>query len=157
MAINREWRCFAHGAFESDAESPTCPHGCDTVEREFRTPPAFASARTKSIDNTLESLARSHGMTDINNRGGRAAKGPSPNQGAQQASLNAYIAQKYGSTGWGAIPKEKEGGAPAALSAYGGRADNALAEVRDAGALVKKPVLVRHDHENLKVDISKAA
>lgn len=170
MGVKRDWVCAGHGTFESDEESPLCPYsGCDTVQRVFLTPPAFASARTKNIDNTLESLARSHGMTDISNRGGRAAKGPNPNVARQQEQINQYIAQRYGHTGWGAVPQggtlnvqtgAVEGSGPGvagALSAYGGRADNALAEVREAGALVKKPVLVRHDHENLKVDVSKAA
>lgn len=168
MAIKREFRCLAHGNFESDSESPECPHGCDTVERIFLTPPGLASARTANIDRTLDSLARSHGMTDISNRGGRAAKGQSAAQARQNAELNAFIRQKYGD-GWGNIPKggtlnvqtgkvDGEGpGVAAALQSYGGRADNALSDVRDAGALIKKPVLVRHDHENLKVDISKAA
>ena len=51
--------------------------------------------------------------------------------------------------------KEVTGNGPGvggALAQYHGRPDNALNEVRDAGLLVQKPVLVRQDHENLKVE-----
>lgn len=169
MGVKRDWICAAHGVFESDDEAPLCPSGCDVVDKIFIQPPGLSSARTANIDRTLESLARSHGMTDISNRGGRAAKGPSAAHERRQADLTAAIRERYGGTGWGSVPAggtlnvgtgkvEGEGpGVAAAISQYGGHADNALGEVKAAGALIKKPVMVRHDHENLKVDVSKAA
>lgn len=68
MAVNKEWRCLAHGAFEG-AEG-VCPHGCTTVVREFRTAPAAKSAKTKNSDKALENLARRFGLTDMSNRDG---------------------------------------------------------------------------------------
>lgn len=162
--VIKEFLCKAHGAFESAEAAPSCPFGCDTVERIFLTPPAFASSRTKNIDRTLDSLARSHGMTDINNRGGKAAKGQSHIQRRQQEEFNKFIHDRYGD-GWGNIPKggtlnvktgQVEGKGPGvggAIAAYHGQSDNALAEVRNAGALIQKPVLMRHDHENLQVKV----
>lgn len=163
MSVKKEFRCLAHGNFESSDETPACPYGCDTVERIFLTPPAFRSNRTRGIDSTLESLAKRHGLTDMNNSGGQAVRRRSPKQNQQQAEFNAFLRERYGD-GWGNIPqggtmnvqtKEVTGNGPGvggALAQYHGRPDNALNEVRDAGLLVQKPVLVRQDHENLKVE-----
>jgi hypothetical protein len=98
--MRKEWKCFAHGFFESD--EPRCPHGCDaTIERAFLTAPGIASTRTRNIDNTLKMLAMEYGFTDLNNRrgNGSVAEGARPagesagqwvdipkgNQGIQQA------------------------------------------------------------------------
>lgn len=159
MPTVKEWRCAAHGAFEGPIGE--CPYGCKgTVHREFRTPPAFRSERTGSIDSTLANLAARHGMSDITNRGGVAAKRMSGAQESQRKDLQTMIRERYGN-GWGSIPKggtmnvktkQIEGsgpGAPGSLAAYGGHADNALEEVRPA--LTPKPVLVRTDHEKFRV------
>lgn len=158
--VVKEFRCWAHGDFESSAETPLCPHGCDTVERVFLTPVAFRSNRTANIDRTVQSLAASHGMTDINNRGGQAARRQSGAQASREAEFAQFVRQKYGE-GWGSVPKggtmnvrtqQVEGsgpGAVGAIGAYGARPDNVLDEVKPA--LVPKPILVRRDHENLQV------
>lgn len=160
MAVLKEYRCLAHGAFESSSETPTCPAGCTTVEREFRTPPGFRSERTASIDATVQTLAKRHGMTDINNRGGKAAITQSAKSRQQQEEFSRLVREKYGN-GWGDVPKggtlhvdtgtvEGSGpGAAGAIAQYGARPDNVLAEVKEA--LVPKPVIVKRDHENLKV------
>lgn len=160
MAVVKEFICMAHGAFESSEESPSCPRGCTTVRRAFLTAPGVASDRTKNIDRTLDSLAKSHGMTDISNRGGRAAKRADPNAEKRQREFNDFIKSRYGE-GWGAVPKggtlnvqtgQIEGGGPGvggALAQYHASADNVLGEVKEA--LVPKPVLVRQDHEKLNV------
>lgn len=68
----KEWKCEAHGYFESTR--PECPYGCTTVVRVHLTPPAIrTSGRTANIDNTLNRLAAHHGMTDISNRNGSVA------------------------------------------------------------------------------------
>lgn len=161
MAINKEWRCFGHGTFESDQEKPLCPFaGCDTVERVFLTPVGLGSARTKNIDNTFSSLAKTYGMTDIDNRGGRAAKRAPANHEQKQRELAKIIRERYGN-GWGEVPqggtyntqtKQVEGGgagAMGALARYGAAPANTVEQVREA--LVPKPVLYRHDHEGLNV------
>ncbi len=165
MAVNKEFRCAVHGAFESSSESPECPAGCSVVERVFLTPPGFRSSRTANIDKTVETLAARHGMTNISNRGGQAAKRMGSTQRQQQEEFNALIRERYGD-GWGAVPKGgtldvstgkitgSGPGAAGAIAQYGARPDNVLAEVKDA--LVPKPVIYKKDHENLKVDISKA-
>ena len=167
MGVKKEYRCLAHGNFESSEEPALCPYGCDTVERIFLTPAAFRSNRTRNIDSTLDSLAKSHGLTDMNNSGGQAVRRRTPKQNTDQQEFNRFLHDRYGD-GWGRIPqggtmnaqtKEITGSGPGvggAIAAYHGRPDNALAEVRESGALVPKRVLVRHDHENLKVDTSKA-
>jgi len=70
MAVLREYRCAAHGEFESfDGE---CPYGCSArfVSQEFRTPPGFKSGDTKNSDKTLDSLAADYNLTNMGNRGG---------------------------------------------------------------------------------------
>lgn len=69
MAITREYLCIAHGDF--DGKEPVCPHGCKgdgMVERAFRTPPMIQGAGMRRMDNTLDTLAREHGLSNMNNR-----------------------------------------------------------------------------------------
>lgn len=168
---------MAHGCFESSDEAPECPEGCDTVERVFLTPVGFASARTKAIDATLESVARSHGLTDMNNRGGRAAAGPNTiaqqmaqeKMRQQQEAIAAAVKAKFGDAPWNTVPEggtynvktgEVEAGqgpgAPGALPNVGWEPSNLAHDAKEAGLLTPKPVLVRKDHENLSIDMVKA-
>lgn len=65
MAILREFRCAAHGAFESkDGE---CPAGCSPrfVVQEIRTPPSHLSGKTKRSDHELRQLSLDYRMSDI--------------------------------------------------------------------------------------------
>ncbi len=163
MGVLREFRCYGHGVFESKEEAPLCPSGCNTVERVFLTPVGFRSESTTNTDRTVRDLASRHGMTDISNRGGRAAKRQSSQQENQQRDFQGFLKQRYGveGPGWGNVPKggvmnvktqQVQGSGPGAAGAVtnlGGRPDNVLAEVKDA--LVPKPVLVRRDHQNLQV------
>lgn len=68
MAVKKEYRCLAHGPFESMEE--ICPHGCSTVVREFRTAPGGRSAKTKTTDRALQGLANRYGLTDMSNKSG---------------------------------------------------------------------------------------
>ena len=66
MPVLREWRCLAHGPFESfDA---MCPHGCPEafVQQEIRTAPAARRPGTmRFIDNQLKGIANDYGVTDL--------------------------------------------------------------------------------------------
>jgi|HubBroStandDraft_2_1064218.scaffolds.fasta_scaffold195003_2 hypothetical protein len=68
MAVLKEFRCLAHGPF--DSKEAVCPHGCSVVVREFRTAPAGRSAKTKTSDAALERLASRFGLSDMSNRDG---------------------------------------------------------------------------------------
>jgi hypothetical protein len=74
MAVQKEWNCLAHGAFDGpsmdDGANPPCPHGCGNsmVERAFRTAPSIQSAGYRQINATMTSLAAEHGLTDMANR-----------------------------------------------------------------------------------------
>lgn len=63
MATIKEWRCLAHGAF--DSADGVCEWGCTTVVREFRTAPGHKSAKTKTSDRALERMAKRYGLTDM--------------------------------------------------------------------------------------------
>jgi hypothetical protein len=67
MAIVKEYRCAAHGPFESTR--PKCKYGCSPrfVTQEFRTAPAIKSAGTKHLDREIGNLARDYKLTDIRN------------------------------------------------------------------------------------------
>jgi hypothetical protein len=68
MAITREFRCAAHGPFESKRTNPKCPRGCSArfVSQEFRTPPAIGGV-ARHVDRELNHLASDYRLTDIRN------------------------------------------------------------------------------------------
>lgn len=161
VSVVRDWRCFAHGVFESKEDAPLCPvSGCDTVEKVFLTPVAFRSNRTANIDRTVAGLARNHGLSDISNRGGRAAIRQDGAAANRDEEFRDFVRQKYGD-GWGNVPKggsmnvktqQIQGsgpGAAGAIAAYGAKPENVLEQVKPA--LVPKPILIRRDHEGLQV------
>ncbi len=137
MGVLHDFRCYGHGVFESSEEAPLCPFaGCNTVEKVFLQPAAFRSNRTTRIDQRVEGLAKTHGLTDISNRGGRAAIRAKPVD-PRQVEYSKMIRDRYGDKPWGALPK---GGAAAAVAQFHGQPDNALAQVKEAGALIPRPV-----------------
>jgi hypothetical protein len=156
MAITKEFRCLAHGAF--DSKTGVCPRGCTTVIREFRTAPGIRQKGTKQIDKTLEGLASRFGLSDMSNRNGESV-------GENRRKQNP---QNDMAPTWGPIPKGNvfqvgkgevqvdgaTGGAMAATANMraGDAAVNALAQQQGvtlptfmdmAGALPKiKPIIV---------------
>lgn len=75
MPVVKEFRCMAHGDFESP--EATCPHGCSgpgMVDRAFRTPVAIQTAGYRSVNRTFESLAAQHGLTDMRNAPGESMR-----------------------------------------------------------------------------------
>lgn len=67
MAVLKEWRCFAHGPFESEEQK--CPNGCSRafVVREIRSAPAIKHNRTKVADSAIRALAADFGLTNVKN------------------------------------------------------------------------------------------
>jgi hypothetical protein len=67
MAVLREFRCAAHGPFES--KYAECPHGCSPrfVTQEFRTAPNTMSRGVKNADRQLDLLAKDYRLTDLKN------------------------------------------------------------------------------------------
>ena len=63
MAVIKEYKCLAHGDF--DSVNGVCPHGCTTVVRAFRTAPGGRSEKTKKTDATLSRLAEKFGLKII--------------------------------------------------------------------------------------------
>ena len=55
MGVMHDYKCAVHGFFE--AESPFCPHGCDTVQKVFLQPVGVVSGTTRFNDTTLRNLA----------------------------------------------------------------------------------------------------
>ena len=152
MGILRDWNCLGHGTFESWEDNPKCPHGCSTVEVVFLQPPGLFSDRSKNLDKNTRMLAQSYGLTDMSNRGGKAVITPDPKFTNSQQEYTNYMRQRFGD-GWGNLPKNSN--VSAAIGQYGATPDNALDEAKPM--FTPKPVLIRKDHENLRVDVSKAA
>lgn len=61
----KEWRCLAHGPFESRVKK--CPHGCTTVEWSPRTPPLIGThgAKNAQQDRLQAVLARQYGNGNL--------------------------------------------------------------------------------------------
>lgn len=100
MAINKEYRCLAHGAFESSAKTAVCQYGCTTVVREFRTAPGTRSDKTKRSDNALNRMAARYGLTDMSAKTGSVAG----DRMAKQRGFGQIGGQDF-TPHWGTIPK----------------------------------------------------
>ena len=66
MAVTNDYKCPAHGYFES--REAVCPHGCTDVQVVFLQPVATVSDRTKGSDKTLKQLALDFKMSDIKSK-----------------------------------------------------------------------------------------
>lgn len=119
--VLKEYRCLAHGDFEAYKE--ICPHGCDTVERVFRT--AFSiNGTAKNIDKTLDTLAADYGMTDMRNDMGSVMD-------SMRNGTTDYNPK------WGAMPQVKIGEAGNAIAPVLGAtpATNMVGDLREGGIL----------------------
>lgn len=174
MGVVKEWLCAGHGFFEAD--EPICPKaGCTTVERAFLTPAGYVGARTRSIDQSFQRIAKDYGLSDMNNRDGKAARVVDVPQGearAQQEQYGEMLKRRFGAkslvqtkngmgawggvgpggvyrAGGGIVEGGRGPGAPAATAAIGAPRENVLSEV--APALTKPRVKVTRDPDNLRV------
>ena len=92
MAALNDYRCLAHGIFES--RTGRCPHGCGKkmVEMVFLKAPGHVTGRTRGIDSTLRGLAADHGLTNMNNHGGETgAFIPDPNMGRAEQEMQKKL------------------------------------------------------------------
>ena len=73
MMVLDDYKCLAHGLFES--HDGKCPMGCGgaLVSKVFLKAPAYHMGRTSSIDRTLRGLADDYGLTDMNNQNGTSS------------------------------------------------------------------------------------
>ena len=180
MGVVKEWLCHGHGGFEST--EPVCPHGCTLVERAFRTPVGFQTARTRNVDATLDSIAREHKLGDINTRrdahSGRVTDPKMRKMQEQQKAVREHLHKKFaglnlvdtkaGTGGWGGVTKggtyetggnirnaDRGPGAPSTIAASGAPAENVLDSVRDQ--LVKPKTVAIADPQRLTVKDAKVA
>lgn len=134
MAVIKEYRCLAHGAFESDKE--VCPHGCETVVREFRSAPGTRSDKTKSSDKTLEALASRFGLTDMSNRNGESIGGNRKHADGMAAVWGELPKGNNYEVGKGEVQRDgSQGGAEGILASMGMNANEAQIQqmAKDAG------------------------
>jgi hypothetical protein len=143
MAVYHDYKCPAHGFFESN--KPECPHGCTAdVQMVFLQPVGMKSDRTKHADTTLKDLANDYGMSDIKS----ARQGDHQNHALLQNKQAAQPQNPFG-VQWGN---------PSQLSNYNltsirGETVGGLSAARESGIALRKPqpsVVIR-DHENLKL------
>ena len=123
--VLKEYRCLAHGEFEGYTE--VCPHGCDTVERVFRT--AFSiGGQSKNIDKTVDTLMADYGMTDVRNNGGETSV-----MEALRRGQTDYAPK------WGSMPQVRagEGGnaVGSMLAMQGAPSANVTGMLKDGGVL----------------------
>ena len=91
MAVLNDYKCPAHGFFES--REPKCPHGCTDVQVVFLQPIGVTSDRTKGSDKTLKQLALDFNMSDIKSKKEGEAQPP------RFAQQNNPFAPRWGSPG----------------------------------------------------------
>lgn len=178
--VVKEFLCHGHGPFEST--EAICPHGCTLVERAFRTPVGLQTARTRSVDATLETIAKEHKMGDINTRrdahSGRVVDQKTRKAMEQQEAVRQHLHKKFaglnlvdtraGTGGWGGVAKggtyetggnirdaQRGPGAPATIAASGAPSENVLDSVRDQ--LVKPATIPIADPQRLTVKDAKVA
>ena len=78
--ILKEYVCLAHGDFDAESlaygSPPPCPHGCGVsmVQRVFRTAPMIQSRGYRTVNASLEKLAREHGLTNMRNAPGESMR-----------------------------------------------------------------------------------
>lgn len=128
MAVLHDFRCMAHGVFES--MTGECPHGCSQsfVEKVFLKAPGIHSDRTKNIDSTLAGLASDFGLTNMNNNNGnQAAVIPDWKAMKEREQLLGKLGDT--SQAWGQIPKS-DTGVSQAIQATKVLPDNQLANLK---------------------------
>lgn len=143
MAVVHDYKCPAHGFFESN--QPVCPHGCDDVQLVFLQPVGLKSDSTKHADTTMRQLAKDYSMGDIKSvREGEAQPHALLNN-KQAAREDHPFALKWGN------PTEIGG---FNLNSVKGEQVQGLASMRESGVSLPKlrPSTVIRDHENLQVE-----
>ena len=159
----KEFMCMAHGRF--DSRVAVCPHGCSTVERIFVTPVGIRSARTANIDSTFQQIAGNYNLSDMNNRGGKAARvldGKTQKAMIDAQDYNTMLQKRFGAKSlvgtrdgvgaWGGVnpggvyrvggtivEQQRGGGAPTSTAAIGAPAENVVESVKPA---LQKPTII---------------
>lgn len=178
--VVKEFLCPGHGRF--DSTEPVCPRGCTAVERVFITPVGIQSARTRSVDATLDAIAGDYKLSNMNTRrDAHAARITDPKvkkAQEQQEAIRKHLHKKFaglnlvntkaGTGGWGGVTKggtyetggnirdaDRGPGAPATLAATGTPAENVLGEVSEA--LVKPRTIPIADPQKLTIKDAKVA
>lgn len=138
MAVLNDYKCPAHGFFES--REAVCPHGCTDVQVVFLQPVGMTSDRTKGSDKTLKQLALDFKMSDVKSvKEGEAQ----PPRFANQKPNNPF-APRWGSPGdlGGFNLRSVNGEQVSGIQAVKG-------EQRLSGPRIGSYVA---DHQNLKLD-----
>lgn len=103
MAVIKEFRCLdCDTFFESSDPDPVCPSCTATEpERAFLTPPSIKDGKTSIADREQRALAETYGLSDMNNKEGRAVRSaPAPEAAPQFASTgDPKVMQMLGKLG----------------------------------------------------------
>ena len=143
MAVVHDYKCPAHGFFESN--TPKCPHGCDNVQMVFLQPVGVKSDSTRHADTTLKELARDYQMTDIKSVKEGESQAHALLGNKQMARADHPFALKWGN------PTEIGN---FRLNSIKGEQVQGLASMKESGVSLPKlrPATVLKDHENLQVN-----
>lgn len=154
--VIKEYRCAAHGYFESGEASPSCPKGgCTTVQQVFLTAPAFRSDKTKRSDANLRQIASDFGLTDMRSaREGEPARIKTKQQKDAEA-LQEKFRHRFAPLGKNPLDAIKALGAqPTDVMAQA--KENFIKPVHDVSQY-QHPVIVRRDPDRDSVAKAKAA
>ena len=143
MAVVHDYKCPAHGFFES--REPVCPHGCTAdIQMVFLQAVGMKSDSTKHADTTLRELAKDYGMSDI-----KSSREGDHQQHALLGNKQASQPQNPFAVQWG-NPKQLGN---YNLNSIHGETVGGLSAVKESGIALRnpRPSVVTHDHENLKL------
>lgn len=126
--ITKEYRCAAHGEFESDG--PTCPAGCPPVfvKQEFRTPVKIGTMKTRFVDQQLRGLQKDFNLPDIKNDKDGSSVMESIRKGENFAPQ--FVDIPHSPAGWSGR-KEKPMAASPAPFLYGNKGEDNLTTRKD--------------------------
>jgi hypothetical protein len=159
MAILKEYRCAAHGEFESTEHA--CPLGCPArfVVQEIRTPPAYHDGITRNTDQTLRQLADEHGLTDMSNRNGSIMNSQRPQSSDGPDFSPKWLDIPHATPGWSR--REGEKSPVVAMDSMGHAGDlpgapaNIIEKFKNAGVHLPGPTLRASKEAGLLVGSAK--
>lgn len=149
MPIMKEWRCAAHGSFESPEGK--CPQGCPKrfVVQEFLTPPAIHDGKTAYTDATLRGLADSVGLTDMSNRNGSVMNSQRPTGPKGLDFAPKWVDIPHASPGWSQREERSPVVTPQEIGGMTGA--NVIDEFKKQGIHLPGPTLAASEKAGLLV------
>jgi hypothetical protein len=152
MAIIKQWKCAAHSEFEN--ETGKCPWGCPDrfVVQEIRDAPYINGEKTAYTDRTLQGLADSVGITDMNNRDGSSVMSNQRRNTPKGLDFSPrWVDVPHASPGWSQRDERSPVVTPEQIGQPGLQGANVIDEFRKQGINLPGPTLAASERAGLLV------